>query len=218
MVGKSGKEIVTAIIYDFVFGHEHGRPGIVWINRPGLVGGRYRPGPYPHPLGLWSGEGSGFPPDMEEPPIIVLDPAIGRVPITDSEGLGGTFYLISEAAKNIFERLDPQAFIFCKVEMRHASGARYDGPDYWLCDIPRFLDAVDEAKSGVKPSTVGGVKWTEFPLGGDAVFRRDVIGGHHIFRLMYRPSFVGCDEALRSAIEDANLKGFWFYRTGVLDG
>jgi len=208
---------MSGVIYDMVFGHTEGLPGRVWLNQPKLIEGRFPPGKHKHPLGLWNGEGSGFPIGMEEPPIIVLDPARGRLPLADAEGLGGTFWLISDATRQVFERVDPEAFVFCPVEVRQVDGAKYEGSAYHLCDVIRFLDPLDEEKSEIQPYFVNGTKFTKFRLGKDAHFRADVLDEHHIFRLMFRPTFVGCDDVLRSAVESAKLTGFWFYRSGIVD-
>ncbi|MGY2937581.1 hypothetical protein ACVWZ6_007183 [Bradyrhizobium sp. GM6.1] len=74
----------------------------------------------------------------------MFDKSAGSSPI-DLEPYYG-WWLISGRTKAVLEWLDPEAFVFvqCTVRVPHGS---YDGPDYWICDVVRILDALDEAQS-----------------------------------------------------------------------
>lgn len=213
-------------IYEFIVGLKSpaGRSGAQWINQPH----RDRSDPYytdelpagthppqRHPLDI---VGTGFPPNMPKP-VFILDKAFGRLPLTDGEGVGRDIWLISDKAKRAFESVDAEAFEFCKVETRlREKGVEREGPEYWLCDLVRTIDALDEEKSKAR------VKWqtpdTKFvTLDYDhrAHFKRSVIRNNHIFRHKHSLVYPYCDETFRQAIDDANLTSFGFKRVGVID-
>jgi hypothetical protein len=68
----------------------------------------------------------------------------------------------------------------------------YDGPRYFLCNVIRILDALDEAQSRLKIAIRDDRIYSDFgkkyysPLGvggAELVFRDEVIGDAHIFRM-----------------------------------
>jgi hypothetical protein len=143
-----------------------------------------------------------------EKPLFLFDTRLGRA-MTDMEPLDG-FWLVSSRAKIVFEQVDPDAFAFleCRVELRDGS----EGPRYWLCDVVRVLDALNEAESEVRVSAndrgekvydmMGMEKW---------IFNEDIVGSHHIFRMNFHEFTIICDDALRDACKAAGLKG-WSFR------
>jgi Protein of unknown function (DUF1629) len=136
----------------------------------------------------------GFP-DFPETPLILVKKKSHR-PLRDLEDCR-SYWLISERAKQVFERVDPEAFTFVKCDVRFATGE--PGPDYWLCDVVRVLDALDEAASRISTFS-----WSSL------VFNENVVGSAHAFRMLQRGSVVICDQSLRDACKAAGLKGIWF--------
>lgn len=111
------------------------------------------------------------------PPVsCVFDKSVGKLPC-DIE-LCSAWWLVSERTKALFERLDPEAFVFVPCEVRMRRG-QYDGPKFWLCDVVRVLDALDESQSRLRMGIRDdisfldhGRKYYEFlAFGGKLVFR-----------------------------------------------
>ena len=82
----------------------------------------------------------------------------------------------------------------------------------WLCDVLRVLDAVDEVASRlqIKYLPQYNAKTYQLAGGADLVFREDVIGSAHIFRLAHLKPAVFCDHQIKDACKAAGLKGVSF--------
>lgn len=171
--------------------------------------------------GFWVEDESMLPPYRERrlpastPPVpYIFDKSEGDLPY-DLELCYG-WWLVSDRTKAVFERLDPEGFVFvpCDVRMPHSI---YDGPKYWLCDVVRVLDALDESQSRLRIGIRNdiryldhGKKYYEFSLGDKLVFREAAIGNAHIFRMAHRHSAIICDQELKDACKSAGLKGIKF--------
>jgi hypothetical protein len=149
----------------------------------------------------------GFP-NYPEPPRILLNKKAHR-PIRDLEDCSG-YWLISDRAKQLFETLDPDGFAFVKCEVRFIDSDL--GPDLWLCDVVRVLDALDEpASTGVATRHESDRKKYDFAIGlTNLVFKEDVVRNVHIFRMAYFVPIVISDQYLRDACKAAGLKGILF--------
>ncbi|HSQ19251.1 MAG TPA: DUF1629 domain-containing protein [Blastocatellia bacterium] len=155
----------------------------------------------------------GFP-NYPEPPLFLFDRKLGRIP-RDLE-LFNAYSLVSDRMKVVFQAIDPDAFAFVRCEVIVPQG-KYDGPDYWLCDVVRVLDALDEAGSRLKIERRGE---PDYPYAGEKhysiagatklAFRRDAIGDAHVFRMAHGESIVICDDVLKDACKAAGLKGIKF--------
>lgn len=171
-------------------------PGLEMENLAALTGGRQV---------LIPPRERGFVP-FPEPPRLVIDKALGRAP-ADWE-LFHDYWLVSERMKDLLERLDPEGVRFVRCETRYQDGRT--APTYWLCDIVRVLDAVDEAKSILE---------IEYPAPDRKVynlrkrscliFKEDSVGAAHIFRLRFYPMVV-CDHVLKDACKEAGIKGIGY--------
>ncbi len=157
----------------------------------------------------------GFP-DLKEKPVLSYEPALGEPPQDLEGGLSG-YWLVSERLKNVFEQVDPSAFVFVECDYRLQDGS--PGPRLFLCDVVRVLDALDEQKSKltieVSDEFVGG-KYYNFAGGISLVFRAEVVGDAHVFRTPYSGNYVVCDGVLRAAVQAAGIireddsAGLWF--------
>jgi Protein of unknown function (DUF1629) len=152
--------------------------------------------------------------DYPEMPRFLFDKSVGRLP-QDLE-LFHAYWLVSDRTKSVFEAVDPAGFAFLACDVRMPSGD-YDGPPYWLCDVVRVLDALDEEQSRL---TIGiredkaysdfGKKYYSIAGGNDLVFRDDAIGDAHVFRMEYLHPTVICDQTMKDACKAARLKGIKF--------
>lgn len=129
------------------------------------------------------------------------------------------WWLISDRTKAVFERIDPAAFVFVPCDVRVTKGS-YHGPDYWICDVVRVLDAVDESKSLVRTGVhddvrniYHGQKYYDLRPEYKLVFRETTIGNAHIFRMAYNESAVICDQEFKDACKSAGLKRIHFADT-----
>jgi uncharacterized protein DUF1629 len=138
-------------------------------------------------------------------PLLVIAPSSGRPPY-DLEQCHD-YWLVSDALKNTLERVDAAGVAFVRCEVWIEDGSR--GPSYWLCDILRLLDAVDEENSHV---TVKFVPNRIYSLLGGAslTFKADVVNSSHIWRTPYMEDLVFCDDRMREACKEADLAGIRF--------
>jgi len=112
--------------------------------------------------------------------------------------------------KNVLAKMDAegQAFVRCEVRLEDGS----ESPPFWLCDIVRVIEAIDEERSRLRiefdPNN--GEKIYDLLGGASLVFRQDALGNAHIWRCQHLETPVICDESLREACRDAGLKGIRF--------
>ncbi|WP_340570291.1 DUF1629 domain-containing protein [Stenotrophomonas sp. G106K1] len=156
----------------------------------------------------------GFPP-LRETPRLVYHPREGVLP-EDLEGGMSGYWLVSERLRQVMEAVDPDAFAFADADYRLADGSK--GPTYYLCDVVRTLDALDE-----EASTLDIEISDEFEAGkyygltGDVrlAFKREVLDSAHVFRLAFHGG-VFCDRTFKDAVEAAGIvtprksNGLWF--------
>jgi hypothetical protein len=148
--------------------------------------------------------------DLSETPRFVFSRPAARRP----RDLAPFYYawLISDRTKAVFESVDPSGFEFAPCTVRASKGT-WDGPPYWLCKVVRVLDAVDECRSRLSIGVCDdprkrtfGQKYYEFDWRLELVFREDLVGDAHIFRMAYHDSWAICDEELKNACKSAGLK------------
>ncbi|MFA4436699.1 DUF1629 domain-containing protein [Xanthomonas perforans] len=180
--------------------------GVVFENRKALL--------TPPTLILRPKDG-GFP-ALREVPRLVYHPSEG-VPPQDLEGGFSGYWLVSERLRRVMEMVDPAAFEFAETDYRLADGSK--GPNVYLCDVVRTMDALDEEASQLNIEISDEFEAGKYyDLTGDIrlAFRRDVLGSAHVFRLAFH-SGVFCDRAFKEAVEAAGIvtprksNGLWFY-------
>lgn len=155
-------------------------------------------------------------PKFKEVPRLVYSPAKGQPP-EDLEGGMSGYWLVSKRLKDVFEKTDPAGFEFAECDYRLADGS--SGPTYFLCDVVRVLEAVDEEASELKIETSDKYhagKHYSFSGGARLSFLDEVVGSAHVFRTPYSGNYIVCDRVLRDAIVDAGIwsaarsNGVWF--------
>lgn len=171
--------------------------------------------------GFWIEDESVLPPHgvdrlpASTPPVpYVFDKSKGSPPY-DLE-LCYAWWLISDRTKEVFEQVDAEAFVFVPCNVRVPKGS-YHGPNYWVCDVVRVLDSLDEAEShlriGVRDDVRyldHGKKYYELIPGYKLVFKEASIGNAHIFRMAHNEATVICDQELKDACKYAGLRGIGF--------
>jgi len=152
-----------------------------------------------------NGEAGQYP----EKPHLIHVPDLGGMP-RDLEEIAG-IWIISAALKHVFESVDPSGFAFAPCEFTLANGSA--GPQYFLCDVIRSLDALNEDASRVKikyehdHQTGEDLKFYSVAGGASLVFNKEVVAGAHIFRQERIGIEPICDRVLFDALNAANLNG-----------
>ena len=181
-------------------------PGFEWVNKPPRREGSLRglpEGPLPDPGSRVLGVGSGFPEGMPKP-IIIIDKKFGRrLPLNDFEPAPGEFWLLSSEAKLLLEEVDGEAFDF----LRWKFGPKPNAPARWLCDMVRYLDAIDEAKSQLWVRVYDdGRRFVQIDDAKKTHFARKVIGSARIFRTPYNPFDCFCDAQFREVVRASGFR------------
>ncbi|MEF9873998.1 MAG: DUF1629 domain-containing protein [Glutamicibacter sp.] len=151
-------------------------------------------------------ESGGFP-ILAEVPRLVHAPKKGDLP-EDLEGGMSGYLLISDRLKQVLAAVDPEGCEFVECDYRLADGTK--GPKYFLCEVARELDALDEVSSKLNiivSDDYPGSKFYDLAGGASLAFRADAIGEAHIFRMPYSGGLVYCDRTLRDAVWDAGIGG-----------
>lgn len=160
-------------------------------------------------------EAGGFP-HLIEPPRLVYSPKKGDQP-EDLEGGMSGYWLVSERLQKVLAAVDPDGFAFVECDYRLADGS--EGPRYYLCDVARELDALDEEASKfriISSDDYPGGKYYDLTGGTSLAFRKEVVGPAHVFTTPYSGNLVYCDRVLRDAVWDAGIggpkhsRGLWF--------
>lgn len=150
----------------------------------------------------WKG---GFPKFSETPVMTDLAP---EGSLHDFQVAFEGYWLVSERLKRVFEAVDPGGFLFVQCELICFDGST--GPSYYLCDVCRILDAVDENASEVKVLTEGFPEGKFYRLAGGVrlAFRQDVVNGAHIFRCPFNDDLIVCDRVMRDALVEQGFGVF----------
>lgn len=173
----------------------------------------------------WPGDATWFPPGHypDRPaypatPRLAFDKDASKHKLPrDLDAVSG-IWLVSERLKQIFEAVDPEGFVFATCDFTLADGSK--GPQYYLCDVLRTIDALDEEASVLKIKyerdfdTGEEVKYYSFVGQCYLAFKQDVLGEYHIFRTPFS-GIVFCDQMLRNACQVAGgrLNGLQFRDT-----
>ena len=155
--------------------------------------------------------GRGFRP-YPETPRLLIDKRRGRAPF-DLESCNA-YWLISDRTKKVFEAADAEAFGYVRCDVQFADGTV--GPEYWLCDVLRILDAVDETKSRLKIYEDQAGKVYSLMGGASIAFKADVVRLAHIFRPVHYEVATFCDQQFKDACKAAGLKGIAFKEAAEL--
>ncbi|MEG2803072.1 DUF1629 domain-containing protein [Stenotrophomonas sp.] len=159
--------------------------------------------------------GGGFP-LLRQSPSMIHDPAVGDPP-EDLEGGMSGYWLVSDRLKRVFECVDPEGFAFVECVYTLQDGS--EGPRYFLCDVVRTLDALDEAASTLRIEVSNDFvrgKYYNFAGGVSLSFRPEIVDGAHVFRTPYSGRYVICDRLLHHAVMTAGIGiegssgGVWF--------
>lgn len=129
---------------------------------------------------------------------------LGRT-VPDVESYLG-YWFISDAAKRVLDAVSPQDFCYLPVEVDVDRGC--EPRTCWLCDVVTMLDAVDETRSGGLRVTFNDQgRKLHNTLCASTAFDENIVGEHHVFRLLTDPNQIICTERFKSAYKAAKLSG-----------
>ncbi|WP_313145465.1 DUF1629 domain-containing protein [Stenotrophomonas sp.] len=160
-------------------------------------------------------EGGGFP-ELAERPLLRHSPRKGSLP-EDLEGGMSGYWLVSERLREAFAHIDPEGFEFVECDYRLADGS--EGPTYFLCEVTRQIDALDEEASRlriIRDSDYVGGKFYNLAGGASLTFKRDAVGQAEVFRTPYSGGLVFCSRRLRDEVRQRGIggsgssRGLWF--------
>ncbi|MEY9186322.1 imm11 family protein [Bradyrhizobium sp. USDA 313] len=145
-------------------------------------------------------------PALSETPRLLIDKSLGRPPV-DWEMFHG-FWFVSDRMKGVLEAVDRAGVAFLRCETRSLKGG---APVYWLCDVVRRLDVIDEEKSIVEVLDDGtAYRRYDNMTNSRYVFREEAIGSAHIFRPRFLEHWIICDQAMKDACKAAGVRGMRF--------
>lgn len=147
-------------------------------------------------------------PHFSEPPQLVIDRKLGAA-LSDMEPFDA-FWVLSERLKGVLEDIDPRAVEFAEFNVTRKDGANTE--KYWLCDVVRVADALDDGSSVFSVKILGdGGKF--YALRNSKLsFKPDLDGDIHIFRVQQNAADIFCDEEFKTACRNAKVKGISFIR------
>lgn len=144
----------------------------------------------------------GFP-EFSERPVLRPEKKSYKRPPKDLEQFQG-YWLVSERLKRVLEATDPGAVAFAPCDVYYISGKPIE-ENFYLADVIRELDALDEAASTVKIVRYGDDKVYDLSGTLDLKFDLTIVGDSHIFWQRHMPEVI-CDSTLREACVSAGIK------------
>jgi hypothetical protein len=151
-------------------------------------------------------------PDYLETPRLLFDRKTGQA-AKDLEGAEG-FWYVSRGMKDVLEHVDPEACEFRKCDTIWVTGEL--GPEYWLCSVTRYLDGRDVIDFDATRGLTGALEldghpsYSRLTFASDLRLRPEAIGPFHLFRLIGPGGYVFCDQLVKDACKEADLKGLRF--------
>jgi hypothetical protein len=148
--------------------------------------------------------------EFTEPPQIRFTRRGRPSALADAEPVTLGIWLVSDRLKEIFERLDPEAFVFQSVIVDY-SNLSHPGPDLWFCYFMRELDCVDEARSEIVYQK--NIAWKNYIHLIEVIMRPEAVASAHAFRLKYATLKLIVDDVIVDALRAENIRGVEFVAT-----
>ncbi len=170
-------------------------PPLVWVNEREMKGD-YRSDAC---LPFW-----GLP--LADIPQITFDQRKKRGKLIDAWPVFGMWF-VSDRLKQLLEQLDPQAFEFAATQVDY-SKFEEPGPAYWLCNLVRQLDCIDDEKS--KFTLYNEVDFKAYKALINIKMHAEVVGDAHAFRLVHKNSTWIVDDVFLQAMTAAKIRAWRF--------
>ncbi|MEF9873994.1 MAG: DUF1629 domain-containing protein [Glutamicibacter sp.] len=164
----------------------------------------------PNPGGIIRPADGGFPDFGELPRLRETSP---DHTLTDYQNAFEGYWLVSDRLKTVFESVDP-----CGFEFRLCEFIRFDGVAggaYYLCDVARVLDAIDEDASTLEIFRDGYPAGKYYGVAGARLaFKKDILEGAHVFRSPFNGQLIVIDRIMRDALIEQGI-GTWENGSGM---
>jgi hypothetical protein len=148
------------------------------------------------------GQKYGFP-EFPEKPRFRPDKTFKTRPPNDLEGVN-FYWLISQRVKDVIASVDPSGAVFADCDVFYVSGKLLE-ERYYLCDVIREIDALDEQKSNLVRVVEDGYEYYPLLPDSEICFKSDIVGDAHIFR-QEKIAAIFCDALMKDALISAGLK------------
>ena len=145
--------------------------------------------------------------DVSVPLVMKFDKKKPIKSLRDAYIVHPSMWMVTDRLRTLFERIDPEAFVFAPIEVDY-SNFDETGPRFWLCDVVRFLDCVDEGRSQIKYQE--GILIKNYLRLIDVTMKPEEVGNAHIFRLKYAALKQIVDDVFVEYMVKENIKGFSF--------
>lgn len=121
------------------------------------------------------------------------------------------YWLLKEKAKALFQKIDPQGFDFaeCDVDL----GTDDKSEKFWLCDVVRVLDGLDEKNSDVTVIESEDHKLYSLIGSRRLIFDDSIIRSTKIFRMKFSLGTIICNDTFMDECRNSGLKGVIFMPT-----
>ena len=144
---------------------------------------------------------------MDKTPKIKFDRKVVTRKLRDAYVVHTSMWMVNDRLRELLESIDPEAFVFAPIDMDY-SNFDEPGPQFWLCDMVRFLDCVDESQSDVVYAD--NVPFKYYLKIKSMVVDEEKAGNAHAFRLKYSPLIQVVDELFVERMKEERIKGFSF--------
>lgn len=141
-------------------------------------------------------------PNFQVRPKFFIDVTKGRAPRHLEKY--GSLWLVSEGFKSVAESTDPDGLIFAEIDLVLSSGT--PSPKYWLCDVVRTLEVVDEEKSVFKKWQHNETDWSYGFAGGKIVIDKNAVGSAKVFRIAHMDGICVCTLEFKAALEQNDIR------------
>lgn len=144
---------------------------------------------------------------MDPPPKFYFDKKVAPRKLRDAYIVHVGMWMVSERLRDLLKNIDSEAFVFSPVDIDY-SNFDEPGPRFWLCDVVRFLDCVDERRSKIKYQE--GIPMKNYLRLIDVTMDPEKIGEAHVFRLKYAVLKQIVDDVFVEYMVKEKIKGFSF--------
>ncbi|WP_416391028.1 DUF1629 domain-containing protein [Alloalcanivorax xenomutans] len=145
--------------------------------------------------------------DVSVPLIMKFDKKKPIKSLRDAYIVHPSMWMVNGRLRELLESIDPEAFVFASIDMDY-SNFDEPGPQFWLCDLVRFLDCVDEERSTIKCQE--GIPMKNYIRLIDVEMKPEIIGDAHAFRLTHSPLIQIVDDVLVDALKKEKIRAFSF--------
>jgi hypothetical protein len=147
---------------------------------------------------------------LSETPIFQFRNRSFAKSLQDFEISGGP-WLVSQRMKDLLDAFDPESFdaVLCKTLLKKGD----PGPDHWLLNVTRVVDAIDTERSVFKTVDLGNGKIFYDFLGlATRRYREDIDPKLHIFRTFHCEFDILVDNEFRHMCKTEKITGVQFYK------